>query len=282
MNKLALDIGPLALPTQVVVVTVCALIAAAVGYWAGRRQRVNLVTTLLDMALAAVVAARVVFVVLWFDHYRSEPWSALDLRDGGFTAWAGLLAAALIALWQAARRPLLRRPLMLGLLAGAFGWLAAPGALRFGVDPGLADLDAVPLVTPQGHPARLSALAAGKPVVVNLWATWCPPCRREMPILAAAQRETADTTFVFANEGEDAMTAEQYLSDEHLDLDHLVLDRDKGLGRSYGSTALPITLFFDGRGRLVEAHLGSLSAASLASGLAMLRADAASTSLTAH
>ncbi len=278
MNKLVLSIGPLALPTQIAIAAVCALIAAAVGYWAGRRHRVNLSTTLLDMALAAVLAARLAFVLLWFDDYRHEPWSILDLRDGGFTAWAGWLAAGLVALWQAARRPALRRPLTLGLLAGALGWLAAPGALRFGVEPTLAELDTVALVTPQGHPASLAALAAGKPVVVNLWATWCPPCRREMPVLASAQRQTADAKFVFANQGEDASTTEQFLAEQHLDLDHVVLDRGKGLGRSYGSTALPITLFYDGQGRLVETHLGSLSAASLASKLARLRSDAASTS----
>lgn len=275
MNRLALSVGPLALPTQIVIAVVCVLIAAAVGHWVGRRQRVSLGTTLLDMGMAGVVAARIAFVLLWFDDYVREPLTILDLRDGGFTAWAGLLAAGLVALWQAWRRPALRKPLTLGLLAGALGWITAPGALRFGVDPSLADLEAVALVTPQGHPASLAALAAGKPVVVNLWATWCPPCRREMPVLASAQRQTADTTFVFANQGEDALTTEQYLVDESLRLDHVVLDRDKDLGRRYGSMALPITLFYDARGRLVETHLGSLSTASLASKLARLRASAA-------
>ncbi|MEO7114276.1 MAG: TlpA disulfide reductase family protein [Caldimonas sp.] len=275
MNRLALSVGPLALPTQVVIAVVCALIAAAVGHWAGRRHRVNLGTTLLDMGLAGVVAARIAFVLLWFDDYAREPLTILDLRDGGFTAWAGLLAAGLVALWQAWHRPTLRKPLTLGLLAGALGWITAPGALRFGVDPSLVDLEAVALVTPQGHPASLATLAAGKPAVVNLWATWCPPCRREMPVLASAQRQTADTTFVFANQGEDALTTEQYLVDEGLRLDHVLLDRDKGLGRRYGSMALPITLFYDARGRLVETHLGSLSTASLASKLASLRAKPA-------
>lgn len=276
MNTPSTSIGSLALPTQIVVLAVCALTAAAVGYRTGRRHRVTLATALLDMALGAIVAARVAFVVLRFDDYRDEPWSVFDVRDGGFTPSAGLLVAGLVALWQASRRPALRKPLTLGLLAGALGWLAAPGALRFGVDPNLADLGRLALVTPQGRATSLAALAAGKPVVVNLWATWCPPCRREMPVLASAQREAADTTFVFANQGEDALTMERYLFDQHLDLDHVVLDRDKGLGRSYGSSALPITLFYDARGRLVETHLGSLSAASLASKLARLRADAAS------
>lgn len=181
MSKLAIILGPLALPTQLVVLAICALIAAAVGWWSGRRQHAGIAATLLDMLLAAFVAARLAFVVLWFDQYRSTPWAVFDIRDGGFTPWAGLAAAGLVAAWQGWRREALRRPLALGLLAGALGWMAAPGALRFGVDPTVADLAAVALATPQGHPKSLAELAGGKPMVVNLWATWCPRAVAKCP-----------------------------------------------------------------------------------------------------
>jgi thiol-disulfide isomerase/thioredoxin len=42
----------------------------------------------------------------------------------------------------------------------------------------------------------------GKPLVLNLWATWCGPCRREMPVLATAQQAHDDVQFVFLNQGE--------------------------------------------------------------------------------
>ena len=171
MSKLAVGIGPLALPTQLVVLLICGLVAAAVGYLAGRGPRVSIVGTLLDMLLAGAIAARVAFVVIWFEQYRSAAWSILDIRDGGFTPWAGILAAVLVGLWRGSRNAALRKPLALGLVAGAMGWLAAPGALRFGADPMLADLDAIALLTPQGTPATLATLAGGKPMVVNLWAT---------------------------------------------------------------------------------------------------------------
>ena len=272
MSKLAVGIGPIALPTQLVVLLICGLVAAVVGHLAGRRQRVGIVGSLLDMLLVGGIAARIAFVVLWLEQFRSAPWSVFDIRDGGFTPWAGILAAVLVALWKARKNAALRKPLALGLVAGALGWLAAPGALRFGADPTLLDLDAIALLTPQGTAASLAALAAGKPMVVNLWASWCPPCQREMPVLAAAQRQRADVSFVFANQGEDLFTLQHYLEAGKLDLGNVVLDPRKGLGQKYGSMALPTTLFYDAGGRLVDTHLGALSSASLASKLRRLQA----------
>ena len=88
-------------------------------------------------------------------------------------------------------------------------------------------------------------------MVVNLWASWCPPCRREMPVLAAAQKQQPWASFVFANQGESNATVQRYLSDSQLDLVNVTLDRDTRLGFVAGSMALPITLFYDAQGQLV-------------------------------
>jgi thiol-disulfide isomerase/thioredoxin len=87
-----------------------------------------------------------------------------------------------------ARRPRLTRLLLLAGFAVALAWIALPGALRFGRDPTPAMLDALPIAMLNGAPTGLVGRAAGRPLVVNLWATWCPPCRHEMPLLADAQR----------------------------------------------------------------------------------------------
>ncbi|HEY8709545.1 MAG TPA: TlpA disulfide reductase family protein, partial [Burkholderiaceae bacterium] len=99
-----------------------------------------------------------------------------------------------------------------------------------------------------------------------------PPCRREMPLLAAAQRQQPDVSFVFANQGEDAPTIAQYLVAEQLLLANVLRDPATALGRKIGSMGLPTTLFYDARGRLVGTHIGALSAASLASNLQRLGA----------
>ena len=124
---------------------------------------------------------------------------------------------------------------------------------------------------PKAQPRALLRWAGGKPMVVNLWASWFPPCRREMPVLAAAQQRRTDVSFVIANQGENVFTLQQYLEAGKLELRNVVLDPQKGLGRKYGLMALPTTLFYDITGRLVDTHLGALSAASLASKLERLQ-----------
>lgn len=270
VSPLAISIGPFALATSLVIVLVCAAVAAVVGYMVGRRQRVSIVSTLADMLLAGALAARIVFVVTWFEIYRSAPWTMLDIRDGGFTPWAGVFGAVLVALWQGWRRAALRVPLMLGLLAGTLMWTILPAVLRMGTGPTLAELEGISLTTMQGKTESLASLAHGKPLVVNLWATWCPPCRREMPELAAAQRQVPGVTFIFANQGENPVTVQKYLTASQLVLANVVLDPGKKLGEQLGSTALPTTLFFDASGRLVDTHIGALSSASLASKLQRL------------
>ncbi|GBL46185.1 thioredoxin [Sulfuriferula multivorans] len=268
---LSMNVGPFALSGNVLLLLAAGLVAAGVGHLVGRRQQTGIVNTLSDMLIAGVIVARIAFVALWFDTYRSSPWSMLDIRDGGFTPWAGMAAALLVAIWRGWRQPALRKPLLLGLTAGALVWGALFGALRTTERPALPKLA---LTTLAGAPTSLAALADGKPMVVNLWASWCPPCRREMPVLAATQQRETGVRFVFVNQGEDGATAQRYLSAGQLNLANVLLDPGAALGREVGSGALPTTLFYDANGRLVDNHLGELSAASLASKLEPLRTSA--------
>jgi prolipoprotein diacylglyceryltransferase len=90
-----------------------------VGHLAGRRQRTGGIGhSLFDMLLVGLLAARIAFVARWFDAYRQAPWTMLDIRDGGFTPWAGVAAALLVAVWQGWRRASLREPLVLVLVLG--------------------------------------------------------------------------------------------------------------------------------------------------------------------
>ena len=112
--------------------------------------------------------------------------------------------------------------------------------------------------------ARTEADLQGRVVLLNLWATWCPPCRREMPVLENAQQQRPDLTFLFVNQAESMQSVATFLETQGLSLTNVLFDRSGRLGQAVGSMALPTTLFYSPDGRLLASHLGELSNASLA------------------
>ena len=266
---LSLQIGPLALPTGLVLLFVSLCVAYGVAGWLRRyRQLPDAGPLISDMLVAGLLAARLAFVFRWHEQYLAAPWSILNIRDGGFLAPAGIAAALAIAAWRC-RRPamaVMRRPLAISVASGALAWGVLSAGISLAYDKPAA-LPAVALQALDGAPVTLAALAGGKPLVVNLWASWCPPCRREMPVLATAQQARADIVFVYANQREDAAAAKAFLVSSGVTLRNVLLDSEAALGKAAGSSALPTTLFYDAQGRLVDTHLGELSDASLASKL---------------
>ncbi len=259
------------LNTPFLLTIIALLIAAGVGHLVGRHQKAGTGKILIEMFLAGVLASRIAFIATGYEKYSNLHWSVFDIRDGGFTLWAGIMAGLLVAVWRARQRPKLRRPLAMGLIAGALAWnmSGAPGMLAMSSQQ---NLPMVALMSLAGAPASLAALSNGKPMVVNLWASWCPPCRQEMPALALAQHQDTSVTFVFANQGEDGATVQNYLNRMGSGMTNILLDPGTELGRAIGSMALPTTLFYDARGRMVDIHVGALSAASLARQLNKLHA----------
>lgn len=263
-------VGPFTVQASHVFLLTSLLIATGVGHWVGRRDKVRIGGLLLDMLVVGLIAARVAFVATWFDLYRESPLSIIDIRDGGFTASAGIGVALGFGGLRAYRHKPLRNPLAAGVLAGALAWFMSGAPTVLGLSEEKI-VPAVTLTTLDGKAVALPKLAAGRPMVVNLWATWCPPCRREMPVLAAAQQRERGVVFVFANQREDAEPVIEYLRQGGLTLDNLLLDQSGATGRAVGSSGMPTTLFYDAQGQLVDAHLGPVSAASLEAKLSKLR-----------
>lgn len=110
---------------------------------------------------------------------------------------------------------------------------------------------------------EISQRAGGKPVVLNLWATWCGPCRAEMPLLARAQKAHPQVLFIFANQGEGEAAIRGYLQRERLDLQEVWRDPASALGPAVGSSGLPTTVYFDSTGQRLGAHVGVLSEGAL-------------------
>jgi peroxiredoxin len=101
---------------------------------------------------------------------------------------------------------------------------------------------------------------AGQPLVVNFWATWCAPCRLEMPELQNAQDIYRDQGLVIlaVNEQEDPQQVREFVDELGLTLTPL-LDSDGAVGRAYGALGLPSTYFVDTTGAVMAVHRGILS-----------------------
>ena len=259
---LSVSLGPLVMSVQRGVLVLAVLVALMVAVFLARQRRVPVADAVMSVLGWGVLGARLVFVLRYWSDYAASPWSMVDIRDGGFDPVGGLLAALLFACWTGWRRAALRRPLGIALSAGAATWLVTSLALVAMVDPA-RELPAVPLATLSGGETSLAARHDGRPMVVNLWATWCPPCRREMPVLEAAQQARPDVQFVFVNQREPLWTVQQFLMQQSLQLTNVVMDTQGDLSRHMGSFALPTTLFYDAGGRLVDSHLGEVSHATL-------------------
>ncbi|MAG40342.1 MAG: hypothetical protein CL820_03070 [Croceicoccus sp.] len=112
----------------------------------------------------------------------------------------------------------------------------------------------------------------GQPFVVNLWATWCPPCRRELPMLAD-MAATSDIPILLINQGEEPRAIQDYLLANRVSPAAVVLDRSSAMMRALENTALPATLFVDESGQVVATHVGEISRAAMTAQMDELRGE---------
>jgi cytochrome c biogenesis protein CcmG/thiol:disulfide interchange protein DsbE len=116
-----------------------------------------------------------------------------------------------------------------------------------------------------GEAFTLSDFAAdgGTPVILNFWATWCPPCRVEMPYFESASRLYAGEVAILGlNQAESAATMAAYARDHGLTYP-LLVDQDMKVNNLYGVLNLPTTVFIDRNGIVREVLIGAISQAVL-------------------
>lgn len=149
----------------------------------------------------------------------------------------------------------------LAQLTGAAG---AAEPVRFGdIAPDFA------LVLADGRHTTLRALY-GQPVVLNFWATWCGPCRIEMPELMSAAANDPGLVMLAVNVQEAAATVQPF-ADKFAMHTPVVLDTEGAVQDLYGVRGLPTTFFIDKEGRVAAVYPGALSAAALSERLAAIR-----------
>jgi thiol-disulfide isomerase/thioredoxin len=269
MNQ-ALQIGPLSLPFGLLLTLVAIGLGGFFAHRMARTADVDAEPALTQMLIVGVLAARLGFVLRWHEQYFELPSSIFNIRDGGWEPAVGVVAALLFGLLKARRNADLRKAVVIApVIAGAVLLLGGVAAILLKPPP--VPMPALTLQSMDGREVSLAGFV-GKPTVVNLWASWCPPCRREMPAMQHSQAANPDVNFVFVNQGEEPQVVAEYLKRQGLILGNVLLDPQGSVGVALGQGALPTTLFFDANGLLVSTRLGELSSATLNQRLVEIRA----------
>ena len=125
----------------------------------------------------------------------------------------------------------------------------------------------------EGNPVKLSDMF-GKPIVLNFWASWCPPCKAEMPDFDEICKEyEGKVTFMMVNLTDGVQeTVESARNFIHM-MEYsfpVYYDTDMEASNTYGIQSIPTTFFIDADGGLVAYGSGALSENELRRGISML------------
>ncbi len=96
----------------------------------------------------------------------------------------------------------------------------------------------------------------GKVVILNFWASWCPPCLEEMPALQALQQQMPQVQVIAIASGEDFSQYQQFLTQQHITL-LTVLDQNQTSNKLYGSFKFPETYVIDQQGIIRRKLIGA-------------------------
>lgn len=171
-----------------------------------------------------------------------------------------------------------RRSMIAIAVLAALGVVALAIGLRGATQAGDADAERsaavnpdVPAFTPFPAPATAGktldglsvdlARLRGTPVVLNFWATWCGPCRKELPAIAAFAKAHPDIAVIGVNYQDDPSAARALAKETGASWPSIV--DDGPLGAAWKVPGLPATFYIDADGKVVDRSLGEVTAQQL-------------------
>ncbi len=157
--------------------------------------------------------------------------------------------------------------ILVGMLDGCYGGGGPKRTIEAGAG-GPGTLAGAPAVSydVKNLTGRPDALARyrGSVVLMNLWATWCPPCRQEMPALERfyTANKTHGVVVLGVDQGESASATAAFVKQFGVTFP-ILLDSEQEYGRSYAAVGLPTTIVVDRNGHVVRGIDGELTLAQM-------------------
>lgn len=162
--------------------------------------------------------------------------------------------------------------IILAVTVVAIGWLAVS---RTGQSPSTsstgdtatptrqeAQLEKAPNFSLQDYNGKTVNLSdfAGKPIVINSWASWCPFCRQEIPDFVTAQKEFGDKVVIIAIDRAESVGVAKGYTDQQGTTNNLIflLDQPDSFYQSIGGFSMPETIFVDKNGNIVDHKRGPM------------------------
>ena len=276
----AFNLGPFLIPTRPFILVLSLFFAIWFSNWLGGKFLLdkNQVKHVAEyIAWSGLLGARLGFVVLNWNAYRAAPWTALYVWQPGYLYFSGVLAGAAYALWQVIKKsPELRRSFLTvlagGYLAAGLVFTTAILSTEFLKQPGIPGTgDSAPDFKLQNLSAETVQLSdlAGRAVILNFWATWCPPCRREMPLLDELQKAYGEKglSVIGLDINESPELVKSYVN--AVDVSYPIwvdappgtpgFDSTQEIFSRFGGVGLPSTLFIDRAGVIRRIYVGELS-----------------------
>jgi cytochrome c biogenesis protein CcmG/thiol:disulfide interchange protein DsbE len=138
----------------------------------------------------------------------------------------------------------------------ALAWIVLLSACNGGRPPRIGETAPDFTLTDSQRTVTLSQMR-GKPVLLNFWATWCPPCIEEMPSLVELQKKMGDRVTVLAvAEDADENAVKQFVRDHNVDVT-VVRDAKQSVNALYGTFKFPETYVIDKDGVIRRKFIGA-------------------------